>query len=490
MEEREIDLLDMIADILSHWRGLLAALIIGAILMGGFSYVKSYRNVQRIQSVEQEVLNRQSVDNQIEQLEQQLTPTQALAVQALIEQEKTYARQKAYMENSLSMQLDPEQIAERDLIYSITMENPEQSCLLTQVYTDLINSTSMYQWIEEKTGIAANVVGELVYTEAGRNDRAVVNNARNCVAANPMKSNVKIIVRDAQEPDCDQLAEAVKEYMTEQQKTLEQRLGTHQLILLSDTGATVADANLRNLQRNSVNDLATLATAVGKAKTDLTAEQQQYYDLLTWEESETVEAEQSDVTGEQPAVSPSISKKYVLLGAVLFAFVYAGILFLIYIFNSKIRVSDELQTLYHIPQIGVVVRDSGKQFVFDKWIDDLRHYGKRKFNAEQSMELAFAAVKIAAAKNRLNSICLMGCNLDAGAGKVCETLKTALEKEQLNVTVLDNVLYNAEAMEKVDAMTGVVLVEKAGSTLYNEIAGELELLKRQEIAVLGGIVVE
>ena len=69
-------------------------------------------------------------------------------------------------------------------------------------------------------------------------------------------------------------------------------------------------------------------------------------------------------------------------------------------------------------------------------------------------------------------------------------MKTALEKEQLNVTILDNVLYNAEAMEKVDAMTGVVLVEKAGSTLYNEIAGELELLKRQEIAVLGGIIVE
>lgn len=490
MEEREIDLLDMIADILSHWRGLLAALIIGAILMGGLSYVKSYRNVQRIQSVEQEVLNRQSVDNQIAQLEQQLTPTQALAVQALIEQEKAYAKQKAYLENSLSMQLDPEQIAERDLIYSITMENPEQSCLLTQVYTDLINSTSMYQWIEEKTGIAANVVGELVYTEAGRNDSAVVNNARNGVAANLMKSNVKIIVRDVQEPDCDQLAEAVKEYMTEQQKTLEQRLGNHQLTLLSDTGATVADANLRNLQRNSVNDLATLATAVGNAKASLTEEQQQYYDLLTWEESKAIEAEQNDAAGEQSAASPSISKKYVLLGAVLFAFVYAGILFLIYIFNSKIRVSDELQTLYHIPQIGVVVRDSGKQFVFDKWIDDLRHYGKRKINAEQSMELAFAAVKIAAAKNRLNSICLMGCNLDAGAGKVCETLKTALEKEQLNVTILDNVLYNAEAMEKVDAMTGVVLVEKAGSTLYNEIAGELELLKRQEIAVLGGIIVE
>ena len=51
-------------------------------------------------------------------------------------------------------------------------------------------------------------------------------------------------------------------------------------------------------------------------------------------------------------------------------------------------------------------------------------------------------------------------------------------------------LYNAESMEKVDGMTGIVLVEKAGSTLYSEIASELALLKRQGIEVLGGIIVE
>ena len=80
--------------------------------------------------------------------------------------------------------------------------------------------------------------------------------------------------------------------------------------------------------------------------------------------------------------------------------------------------------------------------------------------------------------------------MSAGARKVCESLKPALEKEQIRVTVLDNVLYDAEAMEKVDTMQGAVLVEKAGSTLYNEISDELALLKRQEIPVLGGIIVE
>ena len=37
---------------------------------------------------------------------------------------------------------------------------------------------------------------------------------------------------------------------------------------------------------------------------------------------------------------------------------------------------------------------------------------------------------------------------------------------------------------------GVVLVEKADSTLYAEVARELELLRRQDIAILGGIIVE
>ena len=84
----------------------------------------------------------------------------------------------------------------------------------------------------------------------------------------------------------------------------------------------------------------------------------------------------------------------------------------------------------------------------------------------------------------------MGCNLTEGADNVCESIKQALEKEQIAVTILDNVLYNAEAMEKLENEKGVVLVEKAGSTLYNEVAKEIELLTRQDIAVLGGIVVE
>ena len=489
MEEREIDLLDMIADILSHWRGLLVALIIGAVLMGGFSYVKSYRNIQSTPTVEEEPeLDELAVEEQLTQLEDSLSDSEKAAVLTTVDDEREYLYKDKYFQESVYMQLDPLDIVQTELVYRIQAEDEGLAQHLGTLYKNIVGGVGLYDWVEQQTGIDAAYAAELI--SVSTNPEIFVRNGANISTGS---DNLKVTVIQKDEETCGQLAAAVSSYMEQQQKNLVKELGNHELILLSETSGKIISTDMMARQIDYGNQVSNLRSGIASAKAGFTADQQKYYDLLTWEE-ETREAEmdQKDTTTEEEPVlaSPSVSKKYVLLGAVLFAFVYAGILFLIYIFNSKIRVSDELQSLYHIPLIGVVVKNSKKKFILDKWVDDLRYYGKRKFDAKQSMELAFAAVKIVAVKNKLNTICLMGCNLEAGAGSVCENLKTALEKEGVNVTVLDNVLYNAESMEKVEAMTGVVLVEKAGSTLYNEVANELALLKRQDIAVLGGIIVE
>ena len=489
MEEREIDLLDMIADILSHWRGLLVALIIGAVLMGGFSYVKSYRNIQSTPTVEEEPeLDELAVEEQLTQLEDSLSDSEKAAVLTTVDDEREYLYKDKYFQESVYMQLDPLDIVQTELVYRIQAEDEGLAQHLGTLYKNIVGGVGLYDWVEQQTGIDAAYAAELI--SVSTNPEIFVRNGANISTGS---DNLKVTVIQKDEETCGQLSAAVSSYMEQQQKNLVKELGNHELILLSETSGKIISTDMMARQIDYGNQVSNLRSGIASAKAGFTADQQKYYDLLTWEE-ETREAEmdQKDTTTEEEPVlaSPSVSKKYVLLGAVLFAFVYAGILFLIYIFNSKIRVSDELQSLYHIPLIGVVVKNSKKKFILDKWVDDLRYYGKRKFDAKQSMELAFAAVKIVAVKNKLNTICLMGCNLEAGAGSVCENLKTALEKEGVNVTVLDNVLYNAESMEKVEAMTGVVLVEKAGSTLYNEVANELALLKRQDITVLGGIIVE
>lgn len=485
MQTREIDLLDMIADILSHWRGLIVALVLGAVLLGGVSYTRSFRTAQSTQQQESAVQDEATVQTQLSQLEQNLDEKSQATVLTVLDDEKEYDLRKTYSENSIYMQLNPLQTVQTELIYQVQTADVNMEGQLGALYTSLLNNVGLYDWVAQQTGIEAGYVGELISAETVSSLTIQSNEmtlGTNCVKVSILQSDTEA---------CQKLAEAVKTYISEEQKKLNNELGQHALVLVSETTGSVMKKDLMDEQIKCRSEITSVQSTIATAKAGFTEEQKQYYELLTWEEAEQLEQPSQNATAEEnPVPTPAVSKKYVLLGAVLFAFVYVVVICMAYIFNTKLRLSDELQSLYDIPQIGLVVRESGRKVFLDKWVDSLRHYGKRKFTAEQSMELAFAAIKIVAVKNGLNNICLMGCNMSAGADKVCESLKAALEKEQISVSVLDNVLYDAEAMEKMDAMQAAVLVEKAGSTLYNEVAGELELLKRQDITVLGGIIVE
>lgn len=480
MQTKEIDLLDMIADILSHWRGLLIALVCGAALLGMYSYMNSFYTVQKECVQETVDQDKTAVQKQLMQMEESMEGSKKAAVLITVEDEKEYEIKKTYFENSVYMKLNPLQVAQTELVYHIQTADVDQNMQSIMPYELLLNNVGLYEWVAGQTGIDASSAKELILLE--NVSELKVQGATQKSVLEIGSDSLKVTILQADEDSCRQLTEAVKSYISD--------VTDLELALISETSGVVINKDVMSEQVKYGNELTSLQTAIETAKEEFTENQKQYYDLLTWEETETEQTVQEPKTEETTTVSPAVSKKYVVLGAVLFAFVYAMILAMGYIFNTKVRVSDELQQIYGIPQIGLVVKESGKKLFLDKWIDSLRNYGKRKFTAEQSMKLAFAAIKIAVVKNGQNSICLIGCNMNAGAGKVCESLKAALEEEQIRVTVLDNVLYDAEAMEKVDAMQGAVLVEKAGSTLYNEINDELALLKRQEIPVLGGIIVE
>lgn len=491
MKEREIDLLDLIADILSHWRGLLIAVVLGAILMGAFSYTRSYRDVQNMQSqkVNDASVDEMTIDERLAQLGENLNESQMAVVLTTVDDERELALKNEYVQNSIYMQLEPLHVAQEELVYNIQGRNENGVPGLGTIYKDIISGVGLYDWVEQQTGIETAYARELISTGV---DSSLKFSDGDTVSIGECNS-LKITISGIDAETCGKIAEAVKTYIEKQQEKISSKLGSHELILLSESAGTVVSTDVMKQQVDYRNTICNLEATIAAAKAGFSEDQKQYYTLLMKENGleDITDVEQDDMEEEQPVTaSPAASKKYVVLGAVLFAFVYAVILCMGYIFNSRIRVNDELQDLYGIPQIGLVVKDSKKKLFLDKWINNLRHYGKREFTAEQSMELAFTALKIAAVKNGLNNVCLLGCNLGAGADKACESLKDVLEKEGITVTILNNVLYDAEAMEKLSTVKGAVLVEKAGSTLYNEITGELELLKRQEIVVLGGITVE
>ena len=61
---------------------------------------------------------------------------------------------------------------------------------------------------------------------------------------------------------------------------------------------------------------------------------------------------------------------------------------------------------------------------------------------------------------------------------------------QIEATIIEDVIYNQQAVEALAASRGVVLIEMVGATPYNDFIKELQLIKQLSIDVLGGVIVE
>lgn len=482
MEEREIDLIDLLAEILSHWRGMLICMLLGAVLLGAFSYIKSYQEESAL--IEEEAL---SQAGKFLDVEESLKVSEKMAVRALLNDEKEYALYQQYMEESMLMQMDSYHIPTIEMLFKIRIDDIEQNYMLHTVYEDLVNGAGLSQWVEEQMGIPSGSVSELIFAQA-KSDILVLNDMRDIRIVNDY---MKVAVIHYDVAECKKLAQCVKDYIEDRYAELSLEFGAHEVMLLSETAATVMDIGVRDKQISCSNAVISLQTNIARVKEGLTREQQIYYDLLNSNDESEVLNDVAEAPVEKTDVRiapPSVSMKLVIVGAFLFVFAYAVIFFVMYVLNNKLRAADELQKLYHITQFGLIVRaEDKKRKVIDRWIDALRNRNRRRFTREQSLRLAAAAVKMSLFRRGENSVCLTGCDLE---NTVSQSLKELLEKDKITVTTLNSVIYDAEEMEKLKDVKNIVLVEKAMSTMYNEILREIELISCQDIVVLGGIIVE
>lgn len=471
MEEREISLIDLLVEVLLHWRMFIVWMAVGAILLGAFSYVRSGSTIQQTQA---------ETEKMEQAPEEWFTEEEMRNAKYVAAYENAYLSKVAYFAEASFMKIDANHINRGEVIIVIEAQDHQVSCDIEKAYEGIVQGGEFITKVSEDVGMKLSGINETVLFNrltVGGNATAETENA----------SIFKVVVMNNDEEKCQAMLESVLALLKEKQSDVESALGEHKLTVVNKSFGVVADTTVADKQQKILNDIATMKKTLSDEKEKLSDVERQYYDLLTSEE----DVEEEAVPETAPA--PGISVKYVLLGAVMAAFLYAFVLFMIYIFTAKIRSTDNLQELYNIPQLGLIPADKNRKNIFgfvDRWILSLRNHNKRQFTAEEALKLASVAIKMSAGKETLNEICLVGCGLKERSLDVCEKMKTQLEEENIQVHILNNVLYDAQAMGELEKTKGAVLVEGAGATLYQEIAEELKILNRQEIKVLGGILVE
>ena len=496
IREREISLIDLFAEILLHWRGILISALLGAVLLGGFGYVRSLQSAkvknkmleeQRYAVEQQKEMTEEELENIWETnrvlIENRLSEVQLADIRTALRYKDCYEDKLYYYENSLLMHFDPFHIQQVDMTFMVRTED-DCAYMAKDVYRDLLKNASFYMYVQDQCNIESGV-DELI--------ELISNNQQPLQESKASVFSLRIIHDDADTSRA--IADAVVDYIQQQNKKLNSLIGNHEVILVNRSQGEIVSNDVVNKQKACVNDLYSMQNFCNTLIGGFTEEQLTYYDYLCEKESGiTVDNEQSvqqETESEEPVLA-KLNVKYVVLGLFCFAFFYVFIIFMAYIFNNKIRTTDSFQEMYAVVHLGRIAAPERKRFLgaIDRWILKLRYHGRRRFSPEEAVGLTTMAVKMEAKKHNVKNVYLIGCNLVGAAEQVCTQIKSALAKEQIDVCVLNNVLYDAEAMGRLESAEAAVLVETAGVTMYDEITQELQLLNRQKIEVLGGIVVE
>ena len=491
MKEREISLIDLIVEILLSWRSLIAWMVVGAILMGGFSYVSTTRTAaaQKIAQEKQQaeweaqqaLLNEQMKDKEAtnEELIENLTEAQKNNVLNVLNNQKV----KDFYKQSLYLQMDAANVPKMKLTFLINAPSLEESYSIERLYEDALNN-GLQQWLAEREN--AEDINELVMLTRGT---GVSESDSFCVQ-----------VIHVTEKQCKELTDLVISYMEELKDNIAKQAGEHQLVLVNQSFAKVRDTAVMDQQKNILANVINYDSMIKNSIATFNAGEKAYYEFLSQVELEEEEVETagegtilSEKLEEIVPITPSVSVKYVVLGMLLFAFIWVCWLFLKYVMNNKLRSGDDINAIYNVPQLGHISADGSKKKSFD-FVDHLilklRDRNRRAVTREEEVGLAGAAVKIAANKKGFDAVCCIGCGMKDSTLEVAEAMRKVLGEEGISLNVLNNVLYDQKALRQLQGVKGAFLLEKAGETLYDEIRRELELMNRQDIKVLGVVVVE
>ncbi len=465
--KREINIVDLLAEFLQHWRGIVLGMLVGAVLLGTFSYMDSYQVYQGVEN-----LLGLGYEETEEYLRSKLSERQISMVEEAVRFEQTYRTAKSYMDDSILMQLDFSHVEKTEMIFYVTCNDSQTGYDIEKVYEELVQSDEANQYILTHTGREAVDIGGII--SLGREASEISNDTNSFT--------VTIVHYSAE--DCMKIAQAIAEFVEEKHNELEKALGEHDITLINQYSASTVDPEIINLQiakRNQINEWNGIA-AQFRANL-LQVEEKDYYNYLL----KNADNYRANVE------KPTVSKVQVVLGMSIGAFVYILILLGRYLLNTRLCVTDQLQELYDIPQFGVIVAPEKKKRIFnfiDQRIRQLRDRRHRQYTVQQALELVTVAVKVAAEQEKLQELYLVSCGLSENPLTVCEKIKEALEREKIQVKIVNYVLTDIQAMNELESGKTAVLAEEAAATFYSEISSEIDILEKKNIRILGGIVLE
>lgn len=481
--EREINLWDMLWAVCLKWRSILACAVVFTILAGGFSYYKNLKNV----SVQQQ-------EKRSEDVAEQLSTNEKNLADVYLKYAEVYNNQENYNKKALLMNLDANNFYKGEVTYYIDnhyeveypiMAKNNNIVAMVNSYKAALNKEEFAEKLEDVISIEdADIYGmELIDCEN-------TYGGTGSIESDAERGVFTISMYADSEELCNKLKEIVKEELQSYRDYVAQQMGNHEVTMIQDSCRVAADVKLLEYQEDNADKLQIVSTHMNNIANKFTDLQKTYVSLA---EKETVHGVAEKEILQSKDSSPSISKKMLVLGFLAGAIIAFAMWALFYLLNGKIRLEDDFEEIYRTKLLGnIPVENSQKRKWFgfiDCIIIRLRHFNQRYFEQEKAYEMVAANIRIALKNIEKKTILISGAVCGEDEKKVVKELAGRLKQDNIKLEYTSQILYNAEALEKMVEIGQVIFVEKAEQSLYQELQKEIEICNQQRVNLLGCIVV-
>lgn len=491
-EEVQIDLMTLLHYILRKWRSIIVVMLIVAVAANLYSVKKSMSEAAAVSTTEEV-----DIEKQIENAKEELTADELEQVERVYSMyeynSQLYQENKEYLEKSVLMQLNPNEIPTVMLNYQFKKDQADEE--LSNIFTMYENAlldedtcTAIIQVFgEEYANTSVRELISVTDTENGQNSDIIK------LQKDKNSGILSIQIYAGSEEQCKQVAEIVKTRVLEYTEQLQQIFGNYTVNAISEQYYISSDSNLNMQKSDVVNVVNEVCTAIKNITSGLSEKQIGYFNLLTKDcEDQTLVKEDTQETANMTANVQYISMKYVLIGLLAGMFLAVCWYAVIYIMTQTVKDVDEVKIITNLPVFGTVLgsNEHGKRNIIDQWIDSWFAHDKKSENNELLLtRISHEVAMLAGQKDKRNL--LVACSeSDQNLKKQADSLVEKLRELGMNVTSTDSLVSdNTEVLKQLESADSAVFVEQLMKSERNQIREAVELCRRCQVEVLGSVIV-
>lgn len=492
---KTIDFREVLYCILLKRRILLIWMLVFAFLANGFACLKSYREMtQPIQSVE--TTDYTQYENELSEVEIEEVKN---AVDDYISYEQKYMNYKEYMENSIKMQLNANNVSTQSIIYKI--DGNSDSVSIADTFVEVLPNEKMCQEVMNQLNLnlQSSYIRELIsvknshmyaITLGGQQFANVLEN--DTLNDSPVLVVIEIISEN--ENNTKTMGEVVENNIDSITKELQGQFGMFNIQKIGDSYCEEANKELLQSQQTTLSEMNSMNALMKNVESSLTETQQPYFLALLEDNVEELKNDSQDNINQVSVTTINyINLKYIIVGASAGLFLFA-----LYIL-CKVILDRHLNSFCYIEQdlkstlIGVLYKNRSNKKIKDKInkkLDLIFKRGNKGYTQEQQIEMICADLVFLIKKKGINSLYITGSQITEEVSQLFSIIDKHLKNYDVNFTIEKNFLCNVESLEKFAEADGGVFIEQMNKSLNEDILKEVDYCKKYSIDNLGFIIVE